>query len=273
MAILLRPARLQAARFFCTVRNRRHVLVCELDVESAAPNAVVVPIPAAPGENPIEKIDPKEFPLAWDGRRRFFDELFFHFIEPPIARAGGGQAFLTTGSGVKIEPWRAFQGITVPSDAAEILDSAQNIAGLEPTLRPPPEILELLARRYPGFPIALCRLPAGVAQALVAVSFAPRDESRIFYSLLQVTDGKTAEPMAVYKHNLFGQGVVLDERRFSFMQPAKTAGPGPLAASPDWPFPSFVEAWAPVDLAFRRGSQPNEDLWAFPAPVGFESHM
>jgi len=261
MAILVRPARLLAARFFATPRGKRHVLVCELDIESADPNAAIVPIPAAPGQYSVEKIDPKEFALGWDGRRRFFDDLHAHFIEPPIARAGGGEAFITTGTGVKIEPWRAFQGMTVPSDAAEILEGPGKLSALEPALRPMPELLDLLARRYPGFPLALCRIPAGVSQAFVAVLFAPRDEKKIFYPLLQVTDGKTAEPAAIFKHNLFGQGVALDERRFSFLQPAKNAGAGL-----EWPFPSFMEPWAPVDLAFHRGSRPNEDLRALPAP-------
>jgi len=284
VGIFVRPARLLAARIFSAARGGRHMLVCEFDAESPAPNAVVVPVPAA-GPGAVEKIDAGEFRLGWDGRRTFFDDLHAHFIEPPIGRAGGGQAFV--GSGGASSPqavagtWRAFTGVTVPSDAAELFDSADALEGLEPALRPLPDLQALLRGLYPRQAFALCRLPAGLAQAFVAVHYEPGDHSRIFFPLRQVTDGRTAAPTAAFSHTLFGQGVALDERRFSFMKPAVAAGPPPAAAPPGppgapqpptqpaqsgWPFPSFVEAWTPVDLAFRRGTLSNEDLSALPAP-------
>jgi len=271
MGILVHPGTVRAARFFAAARDRRRVLVCEIDVESASPNAVLVPIPAGAGS--VEKIDPGEFPLGWDGRRRFFDDLHFHYVEPPIARPGGGQAFVGGSTAApRAEPWRAFAGVTVPSDAAEIVDSPASLERLEPDLVPRRHLVDLLAAHYPGHALALCRLPAGLAQALVAVSYEPRDAGSVFFPLLQVTDGCTALPGASYRHDLFGRGIALDERRLSFLTPAAAppATPGspfaPVAPAPEWPFPSFMQEWAPVDLTRRRGYLPNEDLHASIAP-------
>jgi hypothetical protein len=83
MGIFVRPAKLQAARLFSAARERRHVLVCELEVASKKPNALLVPLPAAAGAGAIERLDPAGFPTGPDGRRLFFADLQDYFVAPP----------------------------------------------------------------------------------------------------------------------------------------------------------------------------------------------
>ena len=139
MGIFVRPAKLRAARMFSAARGGRHVLVCEIDVEISSPNAVIVPLPAAAGPGAVEKIDPREFALGWDGRRRFFDDLQWHFVAPEIARAGGGEAFkpppapsdaAEPGGSPAYPCARLYPSYEAPSDAAELFDSPAALAGL-----------------------------------------------------------------------------------------------------------------------------------------------
>jgi hypothetical protein len=253
---------------FSAVRDRWQVLVCEIDAESPSPNAVIVPLPAAAGPGAVEKIDPAEFALGWDGRRRFFDDLQGYFVAPPIGRPGGGQAYQPSPASADAAsvglpahpPGRSYPSSETPSDAVELFGSPASLAGLEQALTPHQALHDLLAQRYPGDVLALCRLPAGFTRAFVAVRYEPRDGTRVFFPLLQATDGRSAPSRAFYEHDLFGQGVVLDERMLSFDQRAKAAGFKPLVTPPPPPFPRFVQVDAPIDLASRRGLLPNEDL-------------
>lgn len=270
MGIFVNLTKLIVARMFVTAREGRHVLVCEIDAQSASPNAVIVPLPAA---GAVERIDLREFETGWDGGRIFFDRLQWYFVALTPGRAGGGQAFMApppspvdAGAGGKPAwgPSLSYVSPSSTSDAVELFGSPALLsAGLGRAPAPRQELLDLLAQRYPEHVFALCRLPAGLARAFVAVRFSPRDPARVFFPLLQVAGGRAADSRARYAHVLYGQGVGLDER----MLPCSVRDASTWLGPRDVPsFPSFVDTGAPIDLATRHGLLPNEDLWAPLAP-------
>lgn len=269
MGIFLHPTKLHAARIFAAVRDGWRVLVFEVDAESPSPNAVVVPIPAAGGPTVVHTFDADAFAVSsWDGRRRFFDELEWHFVGPPCARPGGGQAYVsppgadTPGPDYVPPPTRLYPSYETTLDAVELVGEPAQLAALERSPAPNPALVELLEHRYPGHVLALCHLPAGLARGFVAVRYEPRDENHVFFPLLLVTDGRAAPPRARYEHQLFGQGVVLDQRMLPIVARMKADGIDPLEAPPPPPLPPFVQVDAPIDLAFRNGLLANEDLQA-----------
>jgi len=252
MGIFVRPATLRAASIFSAARERRQVLVCELEVASKKPNALLVPLPAAAGPGSVEKLDQAGFPLGPDGRRFFFADLQDYFVAPP-RRAGEGQVFLRS---------------PAPPDDVELVESPSSLARLEKDLRPQPALQVILEQRYGSHLFALHRLPAGLSHAFVAVRFEPRDGERIFFPMLQVPDGRKAAPTATYVHALYAQGAKLDERMLPFHVRMLPAGSAQPEKPPAPPFPSFIDVRAPIDLATRWGKHPNEDLLAGLAPPG-----
>ena len=262
MAFFTHPVKLRGTRLFATIHAARHVLVVEVDCESASPNALLVPIPAIAGT--LERIAASELALGWDGRRRLFDDLDNWYHGPPVGRAGGGQAFFAMPSTATSTPVAMPAGPPAPTlfypsietslDAVQLFEPSQTSSRLEPPLR------ALFGQRYPGHALALCPFPEGTCRIMVAIRYAPLDATHIFFPLLQITDGSAPAAQISDEHDVLGQGVELAEQVLPDQQRQT-----PLAPAPPPPFPSFVHAGAPLAFTRARGLRDNQDLCASPS--------
>lgn len=190
MCIFSGPVReVGATRIFARRDGGRQALVYEMTVDSAADNAMVLPLPTAPGARP-EFVDLSSYP-------RFFAELDAAF--PLIESLGMG-----------IDNARAPLSVErVGSFEASFVPCAEDFSRLDPRFGLPKSLLTGLGP-YADYGFAVFRLAPGRQRVHPMALWFPTREPGVYFPTVHIHDG-SLRPAAAYDHTLYTQGPTPDD--------------------------------------------------------------
>ena len=220
-------------RIFARLDGEVQILVYEMSVETKAANAMVLPIPTAPGvgEKAVEFV-------SLEGHPGFFADLDGLF-SPALSELGS----LSLGAPLAVQQVGAFEASFVPS--------AADFGRLDPRFRLAPGIW----RDAPDsldYGFAVFQLGAGRRRVHpMAFRFATRDPETLFFPTLHIHDGVVHE-LADFDHCLYAHAP--EGMDWSLSDETVT---------PELSEKSRGLAWAglPVHRRRVRGTFPNHDIW------------
>lgn len=247
MCMFMGPARVARTKLFATRQAERQVLVYEARVDSAAPNAMMLPVPVAAHDSRIELINLEAYPL-------FFEALYAQYIIPNFSAPSQAAA---------LEVFR------VGAYEASIVPSIQDMSRIDGRFRLSEQLLAALAERYADHAFVVYQFAAGRQQLHpFAFSFTSRYDKHLFFPTLHVHDGEGVPDAADFDHEFAAQGARLDSRLLPHgPPPPMNTHPGfGFEALPTFPnvnqLPDFVDQRAPLDMGTREGRFRNEDILA-----------
>jgi hypothetical protein len=211
MCIFAGPVRaVGATRIFARRDGGRQALVYEMTVDSAADNAMVLPLPAAPGAR-AEFVDLSAYP-------RFFADLDAAFPEVETLGAPEGGAAARTALAVE----------RVGSFEASFVARAEDFGRLDPRFGLSAAVLEGLGS-YTDYAFAVFRFAPGRRRVHPMALWFPTREPGLYFPTVHVHDG-AVRPAAAFDHTLYAQGPAPDDWEASAgplsgsMDPARAAG-------------------------------------------------
>jgi hypothetical protein len=223
-------------------------IVYEARISSRSRNAMVLPIPIARPGAWLEILNLSEYP-------DFFDIMAFLYrdktrVPRPSPPPPPGVPFF--GVAGFAPPLAVFQ---VGSYDVSVVPSVADFHRLDPRFGEKVRLMSGLGGRYPGFAFVVYQFAAGKTQMHpLGVSFQTRWPDLMFFPTLHVHDGGEVAETADFDHELFAEGLWLDEMIDMKLPPRVQAAVAPLLP----PFFNFHARG--MGRAVRRGRRRNEDL-------------
>jgi len=196
MCCFSRPVKsVSATRIFARISdNAKQFVVYSMNLDSAEPLAMVLPIPVAArsGEDAVRFISLQSYP-------NFFDDLFKGFYVPPPQSDKLLSRSVTASASLR--PLEVFQ---VGSFEASFVPTIDDFGRLDERFRLPENAFAKLPG-YKTFGFAVFKLKAG-AQTVhpMAFEFPTSLKSRLFFPTVHIHDGQVHE-RAAFDHTLYCQ--------------------------------------------------------------------
>jgi len=239
MCCFSRSVEVSRTRIFARMgQDGRQVIAYQMQFESTAPVAMVLPLPTPPqsADDAVRFISLAGFPEMFDELSRIF--------QPPARNAPRGRG--PQGGRLAVHAVGDFIASFVPSLA--------DFTRLDPQFRMPAGTLDRIpAIADWGFAVFQLGATAGTAKPHpMAFEFPSRDAARLFFPTLHVHDG-TVHPEATFDHALYAQGV---DRLGAFKQSPYVVGPLVARRAP-----GILDANTKISRLELEGTHPNQDLW------------
>lgn len=188
-----RPVHVSATRIFARMLDPGvQALAYSMNLQAAAPVAMVLPLPVSPGsgEDALQFID-------LSAHARMFIELHELFEFQPVAAARGGLRLSgSSRSTLLVHRVGSFIASYVPTRA--------DFDRLDPRFRLPAALFDAVPH-YADYGFAVFQLDAGKSTVHpMAFKFASRDATRLFFPTVHVHDGRF-HPRARFDHALYYQ--------------------------------------------------------------------
>lgn len=178
-----------ATNVFCSLSAGRQNLVYGMDVELEGEAAMVLPLPTKTGEESVSFVDLSGYP-------DFFSDMQRCFPRPEVP-AGVRSAAPPAGM-LEVKRVGAFEASTVPS--------AADWDRIDARFRLSDPVWRALQGRYEDFSFVVFQLQPGEQRIHpMALQFATRDVSRLYFPTLHVHDGMV-QAEADFDHHLYFQG-------------------------------------------------------------------
>jgi hypothetical protein len=235
--------RVSATSIFARKWADQQLLVYSMTLDTRTEVAMILPLPIAPSTGGVRFLDLEHYPELFSDLARCFPV--------PLSR-GAYQAFGAPqpAAYLPVQKVGAFEATFVPS--------VSDFGRLDPRFILDPSVWKQLPG-YTDYGFAVFQLAAGKAEIHpMALAFASRDPSRLFFPTVHVHD-RTVPRRAAFDHSLYAQaeGAAPRDWTTGSVLPENVMKLDRLAT----PLGSLIEPTAPVLRREIRETRTNEDIW------------